>query len=136
MRSRLTLVAALGVLALLGLVYLAKNDPEGGAPYPKCVFREVTGLHCAGCGSTRAVHALLQLEVGTAFGKNPLLVVALPFLVVGIAMEGAAWVLGDRYGGPRVRLSMFFAWLVPVLIFGFWILRNVPVSPFTLLAPH
>ncbi|NIP97769.1 MAG: hypothetical protein GWO24_31795, partial [Akkermansiaceae bacterium] len=50
-----------------------------------------------------------------ALRKNPLLVIALPALVVGVVMEGAAWLLGDRYRGPRVRLGRSLAWLVPVV---------------------
>ena len=136
MKARLALLVALGVLAALGLFYLSRNDPEGGALYPKCVFKKVTGYHCAGCGSTRAAHALAHLDVPAALRKNPLFVIGLPFLVTGIAMEGAAWLLGDRYQGPRVRLRGIWIWTVPALLIGFWIARNVPVWPFFLLAPH
>jgi hypothetical protein len=132
----MAMVLALGVLATLGLVYLAQNDPEGGALFPQCVFKKVTGFHCAGCGSTRAAHAMMHFDLETAFRKNSLLVVTFPLLLLGIVMEGSAWLWGERYRGPRVHLSTFWAWTVPVVIFGFWILRNVPVWPFELLAPR
>lgn len=133
---RLAVLAACGVLAALGLVYLFRHDPVGGAPYPKCVFKKTTGFYCAGCGSTRAAHALLHFDIETAFRKNPLLVLGLPFLALGVALELAAWLFGDRYQGPRVRLRGPWIWMIPTLLFGFWILRNVPAWPFTVLAPH
>jgi hypothetical protein len=100
------------------------------------MFREITGLHCAGCGGTRATHALTNLEAGVAFRKNPLLVILLPFLVVGVVLESAAWVIGKGYRGPRVRLPGQLAWSLPVIIIGFCILRNIPGWPFELLAPR
>ncbi len=137
MKQRLGLVLALGVLGLLGLCYIQRNDPEaGGSYFPRCMFREITGLHCAGCGGTRATHALTNLEAGVAFRKNPLLVILLPFLVVGVVLESAAWVIGEGYRGPRVRLPGQLAWSLPVIIIGFWILRNIPGWPFELLAPR
>lgn len=136
MKTRLALLAALGVLAALGLFYLSRNDPEGGAPYPQCVFKQVTGLYCAGCGATRAAHALVHLEVAAALRKNPLLVIGLPFLLLGVAMEGTAWLLGERYRGPRARLRGIWIWTLPAVIIGFWVLRNIPTWPFSMLAPH
>ena len=96
----------------------------------------MTGLHCPGCGGTRAGHALANFRIGDALKKNALLVVLLPFLVVGIALEGLAWVQGRDYRGPRVRLPRGLSWWLPGVIIGFWILRNVPMWPFDLLAPR
>ena len=137
MRQRVALVLALAVLAALGVGYLARNDPEEGiAFFPKCVFRETTGWNCAGCGGTRAAYALTQGDVATAFRKNPLLLLMAPFLAAGILMEGAAWVFKERYRGPRVRIPGRLAWVFPVVIVSYWVLRNVPVWPFELLAPR
>ena len=137
MKQRLTLLLALGVLGLLGLCYIRGNDPEAGEAYfPRCMFREITGLHCAGCGATRAAHALTNLEPGEAFRKNPLLMILLPFLVIGVVLESTAWVIGEGYRGPRVRLPGQLAWSLPVVIVAFWILRNIPGWPFELLAPR
>lgn len=137
MKTRLALLLALGVVAVLGIGYLARNDPEGGQAYfPQCLFHTTTGLHCPGCGSTRAAHALTKFDLGSAFRKNPLLVILLPFLTLGIVLEVTAWLMKERYRGPRVRLPGFWCWSLPVLIFSFWILRNVPIWPFELLAPR
>jgi len=136
-KQRLALVLALGLLGLIGFLYLSRNDPEeAGGFYPKCLFREVSGLHCAGCGGTRAAHALTKLEFGVAFRKNPLLMILLPFLAIGVAVELVAWVIGEGYRGPRVRLPGQWTWSLPVVIVGFWILRNIPGWPFELLAPR
>lgn len=129
-------VLALAICGIAGLAWLAGNNPVGNPYLPKCLFHEVTGWHCAGCGMTRAVHALMQFRIAEAFRQNPLVVLCLPLLAYGVAVELAAWVLGDRYRGPRIRLP---GWAYGLLIGGilsYWVLRNVPVWPFTLLAPH
>jgi hypothetical protein len=135
--ARLIFVLGFAVVGLLAMLHLRKNDPEtDGTFLPPCSFHEVTGLHCPGCGGTRAGHALANFRIGDALKKNALLVVLLPFLVVGIALEGFAWVKGPDYRGPRVRLPGGLSWWFPGVIVGFWILRNVPMWPFDLLAPR
>ncbi len=133
----MSLLAAAGLASLLVLFYLRGNDPADGSSFlPPCSFNKATGLHCPGCGGTRAGHALANFRIGEAFRKNALLVMLLPFLAVGVAIEGTAWMKGASYRGPRVRLPGSLSWLILGLILGFWILRNIPLWPFELLAPH
>lgn len=136
MRRRLALVLVVAILGVVGVIVLAGHDPVGNRYLPKCLFHQVTGWHCAGCGMTRATHALLQFRFLDAFRQNPLVVLCLPVLAYGVVVESAAWVLGDRYRGPRVRLPGWAYWPLIGTILGYWILRNVPAWPFTLLAPH
>lgn len=86
---------------------------------PPCLFHQLTGWSCPGCGATRAVHQLLHGEWRLALHCNALLVVLGPVAVVG-------W----RW---RNRPGVGWALLTAVLVFG--IIRNVPVEPFTLLKP-
>lgn len=49
----------------------------------RCPFNALTGLLCPGCGSQRAIHALLHMNISQAFNFNPLLIIALPYVVLG-----------------------------------------------------
>lgn len=60
------ITVALGLLAA-GLVLVFRQ----GFRIP-CVFYELTGLQCPGCGNTRAVLAVLRLDLKAAFAYNPL----------------------------------------------------------------
>ncbi|MFZ1686189.1 MAG: DUF2752 domain-containing protein [Flavobacteriales bacterium] len=100
------------------MAYLYLHDPEKGG-YPGCLFRSLTGLLCPGCGSQRALHDLLHLNVSGAFGHNALLVLSIPLLL-------AQWAFG-RWGGLPRPLSTYntvvFTWLAAVI--GWGIGRNI-----------
>lgn len=109
-------LAVLGILSALAYFYF--NDPEKGG-HIGCPFHFLTGLLCPGCGSQRAIHDLLHLRVGEAFGHNALLVLSIPLLL-------AQWAMG-RWGGLPRPLSAYngvvFTWLAAVI--GWGIGRNI-----------
>src|ERR1041385_6710646 len=78
--SRIARVAA-AALATLGLVaailILYEFDPAEGH-YPVCPFHYLTGLHCPGCGTLRALHQLLHGNVAAALSLNLLSTIAIP----------------------------------------------------------
>ena len=47
-----------------------------------CPVLELTGLHCPGCGATRAIWLLLHGDVAGAVGHNALLLPALAYLAL------------------------------------------------------
>lgn len=127
------LILAVGILLALGLY---RGVPGSDAGYfPKCVVRQATGWDCAGCGMTRATHELLHLRFGKALAYNPLIVLASPLLVLACGLKWAAWLYGERYRGPRVRMSVRTGVVMVVVILLYSVLRNIPVWPLTLLGP-
>jgi hypothetical protein len=68
---------------------------------PACPFRELLGVPCPTCGSTRALVALARIDLGAAFGWNPLAASAvILFVAGGIAALGVALV-GGEVSAPR-----------------------------------
>lgn len=55
--------------ALIVYRYLCARLPLFGMP---CVLRTLTGYYCPGCGGTRAVYALLRLQLWRSFCYHPL----------------------------------------------------------------
>lgn len=132
---RRALIVALGVLVLAILAVLLRQGGPHADWLPGCMFHRLTGLHCPGCGMTRASHAMLHGDLAAAFRFNPLGMILLPMALIGIGIELAAWVRGRRLA-VTPRFGGRVGWCVLFLVIGFWILRNIPVWPFTLLAPH
>ncbi|RIX51456.1 DUF2752 domain-containing protein [Paenibacillus nanensis] len=88
-----------------------------------CVFHEVTGLYCPGCGMTRAALALLELDFGQAFRYNLLIFFLVPLYAVYVLAHRKQW----RRTGRFIMAIM----LAATILFG--VLRNFPA--FHWLAP-
>lgn len=82
----------------------------------------LTGLKCPGCGSQRALHALLHLNIGEAFRYNAMLVVAVPFLL----SYAAAFILRKRIPALSLAVQSRPVILsVLALVIGWWVVRNI-----------
>ncbi|MEO6808370.1 MAG: DUF2752 domain-containing protein, partial [Isosphaeraceae bacterium] len=121
-----------GTLAAVVAV-LYRFDPARVSFYPACAFHLLTGLHCPGCGATRALHQLLHGHLGEAFRYNPLLIIALPYLGY-TALSESRRVVGRR-PWPQPFRSSRSVWAIFALVMIFWFLRNLPMAPFSWLAP-
>lgn len=108
------------------------HDPHEH-PLP-CFYLMLTGFYCPGCGAGRASYSILHGRFLEAFCYNPLMVILLPLLMLYIAARTLDWVIT---GGDHVdyKISIRFLVAVLALVFIYWIIRNIPVYPFTLLAP-
>jgi uncharacterized membrane protein YfcA len=115
-------LAAFSVLAIAGVWVLYTFPPATSAFYPRCVFRELSGLDCPGCGTTRALHALLHGRIGEAFRFNAML---FPLMIVALA--GAPSFLRGRV--PAFMMHKWFGWSSFVVIVAWWIGRNVVDNP-------
>ncbi|MEI6674882.1 MAG: DUF2752 domain-containing protein [Verrucomicrobiota bacterium] len=134
-RAAFYLIGSIAALALCRW-WLLEHQDDLRALSVGCYFRRLTGCHCPGCGGTRAFFALLRGEVGLAWRMNPL-------LPAGVATGGLFALLHamEQFSNGRVRRSPRFHmppaagwWLGGVLV-AFWLLRNLPWWPCTLLAP-
>ncbi len=121
------------VLGIGAVVFLFALNPENSNLYPPCPFHAVTGLYCPGCGSLRALHQLLHGHLTTAFGLNPLMVLSLPFLGYNLLSFIVSGIKGRQLPIVFVPAKGIWSFLAAVLLF--WVLRNIAVYPFSLLAP-
>lgn len=126
------------VLALIGLAgawwLLARYAPVDGGLYPPCPVNAATGLHCPGCGSGRALHALAHADFLAAFRYN-----ALAMLFAGVVAPWAAWQawLGLRHNRfARLRRPAATGWIILSVVLFFSVARNLPWPPFSWLAPN
>ena len=122
---------AAGAAAGLALVYLF--DPRSVGWYPVCPFFGLTGWHCPGCGTLRALHQLTHGNLAAAFGYNLYSMLALPALAYGLAagfLRAGGWP-----APPRVFIPAGWIWGLLAAVLAFWLLRNLPAAPLTFLAP-
>ena len=124
---RLTVVA-IWLLLLAAAAYLVVFEPGRSGFFPPCPFRALTGFTCPGCGTTRALHHLLHGHIQAAFMLNPLLLIAIPFLVYALLRYS---VIVMRGGIPRKNaLPAPYIYAIFFIVLSFWIFRNTPFYPF------
>lgn len=120
---------------LLGIavLYLFINPSEVDF-LPKCPFYITTGFYCAGCGSQRATHQLLNFNFLGVLQQNVLFVLGLFVLLYHISILGLNSIFKKHYYNyiyhPKTPIILL------ILIITFWICRNIPYYPFNILAPH
>ena len=121
MRRTLVVLLIIAVLMVFGIIYYIL-DPTSSALFPQCGFLSLTRYKCPGCGSQRAIHALLNGHVVEAFKYNAMLFISIPWLAVCIYAET------QRVRNPRryARLhSDVLIWLFLAMVLLWWLLRNI-----------
>ena len=118
-RHRNLLLLALGAAAAVG-IFVALALQGIGIP---CLFRKITGLLCPGCGNSRAVLALLRLDVAGALGYNLLFPVEFFYLGWVVFHCCRSYLRGKRfsYAPPLPWLDICI--LIAVLVW--WFVRNL-----------
>jgi hypothetical protein len=92
-----------------------------GAELPfRCLFAAKAHLYCPGCGCTRALEALLSLNVAASLSANPM---ALCLLLTLLYYEVMLTRLLKR--DCRARVSQLPAVLFAYALLGFFLLRNL-----------
>lgn len=111
-------VSALGVCAVVFFF-----NPVQNSFYPVCLFHQLTGWNCPGCGMTRALYALLHGNFYVALRDNV-------FLILTLLLAGArgGWMWANQMRGRPAGsfLPAKFLWLYLALLLVFGVVRNVP----------
>lgn len=123
------------LVLLLGLAVLFFIlDPNNSELFPKCIFHSLTGCYCPGCGSQRAIHSLLHLDFYGVIGNNFLFIPALLLIIYhylhSVLNKWFLWKL------PNVFYFKKTPWIIFGVILIFWIIRNISIYPFSILAPN
>lgn len=100
---------------------------------PACPIKEYIGIYCAGCGGTRFVYHLMNLDFSLAFGNNPYLFLLSAYLLSSFLLFNIS-VLSEK-NMHYMLLNNKWLWLWAISAVLFFILRNIPVLPFSYLAP-
>jgi hypothetical protein len=120
----------IGGLAVVSLA-LRLRDPHEHGSWGLCPSAAL-GVYCPGCGGLRAVNDLTHGDLLGAASSNLAFVVALPFIVLGLAV----WFVG-RWRGRSIRVPMRVitpvAYVSLALLTVFTVLRNLPAGSW--LAP-
>lgn len=93
-----------------------------------CVFYEITGLYCPGCGITRSILSLIDGDIYQAFRYNPIIFIDIPLIMITSIID---FIYKDNKKVKKVTNAIYIMLLIITLVFG--VLRNIPY--FSFLAP-
>ena len=116
-------VIAITLVSVFAILYRTFNPVENRY-FPKCPFKELTGLKCPGCGSQRAIHYLLNFDLTDALKENALLVASIPYLIVGLVFESLRNPRENTLKWRRILYGKRAIFVVLFIIIAFWIVRN------------
>ena len=122
-RSRVSLIArAAAPLALVGpaIALLRTFPPDQYHFYPRCPVFTYLHLQCPGCGTTRALAALLQGHLHQALQQNALTTLLLPFALFYAALvyyRSLRTSAGHRMIWPQLPTPALYALLAITAVF-------------------
>lgn len=124
-------ILILGVALLI--LYYAIN-PSTVNFLPKCPLYLTTGFYCPGCGSQRATHHLLNFNFLGVAQQNVLYILGLLFIAYHFFIIAFNFVFKKNIYNYTYHPKTPIIILIIVIIF--WVLRNITIYPFSLLAPN
>lgn len=111
--SNIFILAALFVLALFY---------SGGGHASFCLFKELTGIPCPACGTTRAVVSLLSGDMSNAFLYNPCAVLLV--LLIAVQFPIQALTLRKKLSPDlMLNISKMFTYIFVSCLVLTWLLR-------------
>lgn len=116
---RIIVPVAIAIGAFIAIYYIF--DPANNL-FPKCLFYQLTGWECAGCGSQRMVHALLHGDFVAAWHYNPAILILSPVFVLMLIASFYRNRLPRFY---NIVYSPWVVWSVLGSILAWWIGRNI-----------
>jgi hypothetical protein len=84
----------------------------------KCPVFALTGYFCPGCGSTRAMHSLIELDIAGAISNNLLLLLSPVLAILGILISKK----------KVFYLNFGYFTLLTSFVIIFVVIRNIPGS--------
>jgi hypothetical protein len=120
---KLRAFTGLAMLAVLGgLIVVYRFAPTEYSFYPRCPIYLTTHWLCPGCGSTRALHALLHGDVSAALHFNALFTLLSPIVLAWLVFCCYRVMRYDRF--PSVAMPRPVVATLVVMVVLFTVVRN------------
>lgn len=76
-------------------VFFSHTDPYSSQIFPECIWRQVTGWECPGCGGTRALSSLFRGDLVASISMNPIVVASYAAALL-LGAQAIAGAIGKR----------------------------------------
>jgi len=111
----MTGIVVAAILGGLAIVY--QFPPAEYSFYPRCPIYLATHWLCPGCGSTRALHSLLHLDIQSALRYNALFTLLFPIACLWIGFIVYRTMRYDQFPNLAFPRSLAVCLIVTVVLF-------------------
>lgn len=119
-RLKKVVLINIGLILLFFLYYKIYISFNIGVP---CIFKIITGLDCPGCGITRCLFSLVNLDINKAFQYNALVtILIIPFTVYYLYLN-YCYVIDKPNKVKNIEHKISFIILILMILFGIY--RNI-----------
>ena len=128
MKKRIINVILIIVLSIIGLItyYYLNQNYNFSIP---CLFHQITGYYCPGCGITRCLFSLLERKIYQAFMYNQLVFILLPFIILYFIYTTYVYIFNKKNTIiNKIPNYMYIILLIIVISYG--IIRNLDFFPY------
>lgn len=119
--SKMKLILIL--ISFLIIYFILSELLDVGIP---CLFYEITGYYCPGCGITRVLFSLLKLDFYQAFRYNPLIFI---LIIITVIYWLVKFIL-KKFMNISIEIPNYVYYILLVIVIIFGILRNIPMFDF------
>lgn len=119
--SKMKLILIL--ISFLIIYFILSELLDVGIP---CLFYEITGYYCPGCGITRLLFSLLKLDFYQAFRYNPLIFI---LIIITVIYWLVKFIL-KKFMNISIAIPNYVYYILLVIVIIFGILRNIPMFDF------
>jgi hypothetical protein len=120
----MNLIKCAATIVIIGAIIIYATINPATHYFPQCPLLVLTGLKCPGCGSQRALYCLLHAQWRQAFLFNPLLVVCLPYIILGLLKEYTN-LLANYTKTLRLLYGYHASILLFVIVITYFVARNI-----------
>lgn len=100
-----------------GMAVVYRFSPAEYSFYPRCPVYLTTHWLCPGCGGTRALHALLHLDLRTALHYNALFTLLAPFLCLWLGFICYRTMRYDQFPNLAIPRSVTACLIATAILF-------------------
>ena len=119
--SKMKLILIL--ISFLIIYFILSELLDVGIP---CLFYEITGYYCPGCGITRLLFSFLKLDFYQAFRYNPLIFI---LIIITVIYWLVKFIL-KKFMNISIEIPNYVYYILLVIVIIFGILRNIPMFDF------